>query len=160
MDWALRGHNRGVKGARRQERGFAMRQLVLASALLLAVGGCTSLPQMSDWWPQGSTGAATFGGAGPDAYQLRLESDPPGAQVSGAGAGCTAPCTLSLNGPATLEFALAGYTTAVVDVSPPERLGPTDNVDRDARLISVALEPAPPAPAPVKPQKPRKPQRG
>jgi hypothetical protein len=134
-----------------------MRQVLFAGALLLVAGGCSSVPQMSDWWPQNSTGAATFGGAGPNAYQVRLESDPPGAQVSGAGAGCTAPCTLSLNGPATLEFALTGYTTAVVDVAPPERLAPTDEVRGEVRVISVPLDPAPPAPA--KPQKPRKPAR-
>jgi hypothetical protein len=129
-------------------RGF------MGVALAGLVAGCASVPQMSDWWPSGSSGANMFGGA--SGYAVRVETNPPGAAVSGGGKSCTAPCELSLEGPATLEMALSGFTTAVVDVAPPERMT-GDSASALPRVINVDLEPAPVA-QPTRPQRPQRPQ--
>jgi hypothetical protein len=134
-----------------------MRRNIVLAALAVSLAGCTSLPQMSDWTNPGQGLLPQVNTTGSTTYQVRVESNPAGAAVTGGGASCTAPCMVSLNGPATLELALAGYVTAVVDVRPPERMSPTDEIPADPRIVSVALDPAPPPPP--KPARQPRPKR-
>ena len=120
---------------------------VLAGALMLA--GCGS-SSVSSWLP----GTDLFRGGGGAAAQLRLESEPPGAEARTAdGQSCRTPCALALPAADTsVTFSADGFLPATLPVrvllpgDPRTDPNAVTSVTFDPNPVSVALEPAPPPP--------------
>ncbi|WP_375308042.1 hypothetical protein WI560_11180 [Bradyrhizobium sp. A11] len=122
----------------------------------------------------GLLGAASLGGCSsmsdvfkstPPTVQVRLESNPPGADATTSlGPGCKTPCSVSVpapDGPFTVAFALPKYQPASVPVNliknPGDFTTPA-SVTTDPNPVFAELQPATP-PRPVrKPHRPRKPK--
>ncbi|MFT4119946.1 hypothetical protein [Bradyrhizobium sp.] len=127
--------------------------IALAGASLLAgmgLGGCSS-------WNM-------FNSAPPN-VQVRLESNPPGADAkTSLGPGCQTPCSVSVpapDTPFTVSYALNKYQPATVPVNviknPGDFTTPA-SVTTDPNPVFAELQPAVP-PKPVrKPHRPRKPK--
>ncbi|MBR0984245.1 MULTISPECIES: hypothetical protein [Bradyrhizobium] len=127
----------------------------LAGASLLgaaSLGGCSSM----SW--DGFKSA-------PPAVQVRIESNPPGADATTSlGPGCKTPCSVSVpapEAPFTVAFALPKYQPASVAVNvirnPGDFTTPA-SVTTDPNPVFAELQPATP-PKPVrKPHRPRKPK--
>jgi len=120
-------------------------------------------------------GAASLGGcssmswdmfkSAPPTVQVRLESNPPGADATTSlGPGCKTPCSVSVpapEAPFTLAFALPKYQPASVPVNvirnPGDFTTPASTTT-DPNPVFAELQPATP-PKPVrKPHRPRKPK--
>ncbi|PIT04831.1 hypothetical protein TSA1_31840 [Bradyrhizobium nitroreducens] len=123
----------------------------------------------------GLLGAAGLGGcssmswdmfkSAPPPLQVRLESNPPGADATtSVGPGCKTPCSVSVpapDAPFTVTFALPKYQPASVPVNviknPGDFTTPA-SVTSDPNPVFAELQPATP-PKPVrKPHRPRKPK--
>ncbi|WIW48805.1 hypothetical protein ML401_12115 [Bradyrhizobium sp. 62B] len=118
----------------------------------------------------GLLGAAGLGGCSsmswdPPTVQVRLESNPPGADATTSlGPGCKTPCSVSVpapDAPFTVAFALAKHQPASVPVNvirnPGDFTTPA-SVTTDPNPVFAELQPATP-PKPVrKPHRPRKPK--
>jgi hypothetical protein len=122
----------------------------------------------------GLLGAASLGGCSsmsdvfkstPPTVQVRLESNPPGADATTSlGPGCKTPCSVPVpapDGPFTVAFALPKYQPASVPVNliknPGDFTTPA-SVTTDPNPVFAELQPATP-PKPVrKPHRPRKPK--
>ncbi|QQO21259.1 hypothetical protein JJB98_15630 [Bradyrhizobium diazoefficiens] len=131
------------------------RVIAVASASLLGaagLGGCSSMS-----WDM-------FKSA-PPAVQVRLESNPPGADATTSlGPGCKTPCSVSVpapDAPFTVAFALAKYQPASIPVNViknPGDLTTRASVTADPNPVFAELQPAVP-PKPVrKPHRPKKPK--
>jgi len=127
---------------------------VIAIALAGAsLGGCSSVS-----WD-------VFKSA-PPTVQVRLESNPPGADASTSiGPGCKTPCSVSIpapDGPFTVAFALPRYQPASVPVNvikTPGSLMTAGTATTDPNPVFAELQPAvPPKPVKKKPHRPRKPK--
>lgn len=131
---------------------------VIASALTGAsllgatiLGGCSSMS-----WDM-------FKSA-PPPLQVRLESNPPGADATTSlGQGCKTPCSVSVpapDAPFTVAFALAKYQSASVPVNviknPGDFTTPA-SVTTDPNPVFAELQPAVP-PKPKKAHRPKKPK--
>ncbi|UPK30015.1 hypothetical protein [Bradyrhizobium sp. 195] len=123
----------------------------------------------------GLLGAASLGGcssmswdmfkSAPPTIQVRLESNPPGADATTSlGQGCKTPCSVSVpapDAPFTVAFALPKFQPASVPVNviknPGDFTTPA-SVTTDPNPVFAELQPAT-APKPVrKPHRPRKPK--
>ena len=123
----------------------------------------------------GLWGAASLGGcssmswdmfkSAPPTVQVRLESNPPGADATTSlGQGCKTPCSVSVpapDAPFTVAFALPKFQPASVPVNviknPGDFTTPA-SVTTDPNPVFAELQPATP-PKPVrKPHRPRKPK--
>lgn len=101
----------------------------------------------------------------PPTVQVRLESNPPGADATTSlGAGCKTPCSVSIpapDAPFTVAFALPKYQPVSVPVNViknPGDLTTSATVTTDPSPVFAELQPAGP-PKPVrKPHRPRKPK--
>ena len=130
-----------------------MTRVAVIIAASLALAGCSSF-SVGEWMPSMS------GGGGGGSIPLRIESDPPGANVSmSSGQSCRAPCTITV--PAaqglTVTFALAGYETQIVPVV---LIPGSTGVDFSTPQLSpnpvvASLQPAAPAPVAKKKSKPK-----
>src|SRR6478609_6032989 len=132
--------------------------IALAGVSLLgatSLGGCSSMSSTS--WDM-------FKSA-PPTVQVRLESNPPGADATTSlGAGCKTPCSVSVpapDAPFTVAFALPKYQPASVPVNviknPGDFTTPA-SVTTDPNPVFAELQPAVP-PKPVKkPHRPKKPK--
>ncbi|MBP1093676.1 hypothetical protein [Bradyrhizobium diazoefficiens] len=129
--------------------------IALAGASLLgatSLGGCSSM----SW--------GMFKSA-PPTVQVRLESNPPGADASTSlGPGCKTPCSVSVpapDAPFTVAFALPKYQPASVPVNiikNPGDLTTPASVTTDPNPVFAELQPAVP-PKPVrKAHRPKKPK--
>ena len=126
--------------------------VALAGASLLGLGGCSSMS-----WD-------VFNSA-PPTVQVRLESNPPGADATTSlGPGCKTPCSVSVpapDAPFTVAFALPKYQPASVPVNvikTPGDFTTPASVTTDPNPVFAELQPATP-PKPVrKPHRPRKPK--
>ncbi|MHC2280953.1 hypothetical protein ACVME8_007596 [Bradyrhizobium diazoefficiens] len=129
--------------------------IALAGASLLgatSLGGCSSM----SWDMFKST---------PPTVQVRLESNPPGADASTSlGSGCKTPCSVSVpapDAPFTVAFALPKYQPASVPVNiikNPGDLTTPASVTTDPNPVFAELQPAVP-PKPVrKAHRPKKPK--
>jgi hypothetical protein len=127
----------------------------LASVLLaISLGGCSSVS-----WDM-------FRSA-PPTVQVRLESNPPGADAkTSLGPGCKTPCSVSVPGPSTpftVDYVLSKYQPASVPVNlikTPGDFTTPASVTTDPNPVFAELQPAVP-PKPVKKPhrpKPRKPK--
>jgi hypothetical protein len=143
----------GAAAGRRGWRGGMMSRVGFSLASALLLGGCTSW-SVSSWMPSFDVGGGGGGGT-----ELRLDSEPPGAEArTSTGQACRTPCVLAV--PAadqTVTFTLAGFLPQAVPLQ--VRL-PSDprwdpNAVAGAQLtpnpVAVALEPAPPPVAARKP---------
>src|SRR5438309_4299149 len=144
-----------------------MYRVIAVVACGFALTACTS-----SWMP--SFEMPSFGGGGSGAASgpasLAIESDPPGAQASAAGASCVTPCRLSVpvTGPFNVTVALNGFApqTIPIRVMQPDdpRLGSEEmgsgNVRLEPNPLYVELERAAPPPpaAPASKKKPKRPQ--
>jgi len=101
----------------------------------------------------------------PPTLQVRLESDPPGADATTTlGSGCKTPCSVSVpapEAPFTVVFALPKYQPASVPVNVIRNSGDFTtpaSATTDPNPVFAELQPATP-PKPVrKPHRPRKPK--
>ena len=101
----------------------------------------------------------------PPAVEVRLESNPPGAEaVTSLGPGCKTPCSVSVPAPDvpfTVNYTLNKYLPASVPVSVIKTAGDFStpaSVTTDPNPVFVELQPAAP-PKPVrKPHRPKKPK--
>ena len=101
----------------------------------------------------------------PPAVQVRLESNPPGAEaVTSLGPGCKTPCSVSVPAPDvpfTVNYTLNKYLPASVPVNvikTPGDFSTPASVTTDPNPVFVELQPAAP-PKPVrKPHRPKKPK--
>src|SRR5690242_3217415 len=129
--------------------------IALAGASLLgatSLGGCSSM----SWDVFKST---------PPTVQVRLESNPPGADATTSlGQGCKTPCSVSApapDAPFTVAFALRKHQPTSVPVNAirnPGHFTPPASVTTDPNPVFAELQPAAP-PKPVrKPHRPQKPK--
>src|SRR3954454_2272853 len=132
---------------------FALAGVSVIGATSLA--GCSSMSSMS-WDVFKST---------PPTVQVRLESNPPGADATTSlGAGCKTPCSVSVpapDAPFTVAFALPKHQPASVPVNviknPGDFTTPA-SVTTDPNPVFAELQPAAP-PKPVrKPHRPKRPK--
>lgn len=133
-----------------------MSRVIAVTACGLMLAACST-----SWMPSFDIGGGSAAPTG-----LAVESDPPGAQASAAGASCVTPCRLNVpaNGPFTVNIALDGFVPQSVPVRivQPEdpRLGSEDTSPSGPHLdpnpVYVELERAPPAVAPKTKKKPAK----
>ncbi|MCP3469143.1 hypothetical protein NLM33_02245 [Bradyrhizobium sp. CCGUVB1N3] len=101
----------------------------------------------------------------PPAVQVRLESNPPGADAATSlGPGCKTPCSVSVpapDAPFTVSFTLNNYLPASMPVNvvkTPGDFSTPASVTTDPNPVFVELQPAAP-PKPVKkPHRPKKPK--
>jgi hypothetical protein len=143
-----------------------MYRVIAVVACGFALTACSS-----SWMPSfdmPSFGGSSSGGASGPA-SLAVESDPPGAQASAAGASCVTPCrlTVPVTGPFNVTVALNGFApqTIPIRVMQPDdpRLGSEEMGSGSVRLepnpLYVELErAAPPSPPPAQKKKPKRPQ--
>jgi hypothetical protein len=102
----------------------------------------------------------------PPTVQVRLESNPPGADASTSlGQSCKTPCSVSVpapDAPFTVAFALPKYQPASVPVNViknPGDLTTSATVTTDPNPVFAELQPAvPPKPVKKKPHRPKKPK--
>ncbi|AJA64031.1 MULTISPECIES: hypothetical protein [Bradyrhizobium] len=129
-----------------------MRRFIAIALAGASLGGCSSMS-----WDM-------FKSA-PPTVQVRLESNPPGADATTSlGAGCKTPCSVSVpapDAPFTVAFALPKYQPASVPVNviknPGDFTTPA-SVTTDPNPVFAELQPAAP-PKPVrKPHRPKKPK--
>jgi hypothetical protein len=140
--------------------GVDMTRSVLGIVCALALGGCAG------WMPSWDLGLSgvTMGGGG--ATELRLESEPSGAEArTSTGQACRTPCAVMV--PATQQdvtFALAGFIPQTVPVLVRMPLDPRvdPNASPGVQLVpnplAVTLEQAPP-PVRTRPPPKRRAQR-
>ena len=130
--------------------------IALTGASLLAatsLGGCSSL----SW---------NMFQSAPTTVQVRLESNPPGADANTSlGPGCKTPCSVSVpapDAPFTVAFALAKYQPVSVPVNvikDPGNFTTPATVTTDPNPVFAELQPAvPPKPVRKKPHRPKKPK--
>jgi hypothetical protein len=129
--------------------------IALAGASLLAatsLGGCSSVS-----WDM-------FKSA-PPTVQVRLESNPPGADANTSlGPGCKTPCSVSVpapDAPFTVSYALNKYQPASVPVNViknPGSFTTSATATTDPNPVFAELQPAVPPKAVKKPHRPRKPK--
>jgi hypothetical protein len=101
----------------------------------------------------------------PPTVQVRLESNPPGADATTSlGQGCKTPCSVSVPAPAapfTVAFALPRYQPASVPVNviknPGDFTTPA-SVTTDPNPVFAELQPATPSKPVRKPHRPKKPK--
>ncbi|WRI77093.1 hypothetical protein R3F76_27045 [Bradyrhizobium japonicum] len=129
-----------------------MRRFIAIALAGASLGGCSSMS-----WDM-------FKSA-PPTVQVRLESNPPGADATTSlGAGCKTPCSVSVpapDAPFTVAFALPKYQPTSVPVNviknPGDFTTPA-SVTTDPNPVFAELQPAAP-PKPVrKPHRPKKPK--
>ncbi|MGY4625264.1 hypothetical protein [Bradyrhizobium sp. USDA 4486] len=127
-----------------------MRRVIAIALAGASLGGCSSMS-----WDM-------FKSA-PPTVQVRLESNPPGADASTSlGPGCKTPCSVSVpapDAPFTVAFALPKYQPASVPVNviknPGDFTTPA-SVTTDPNPVFAELQPAvPPKPVKKKPHRPR-----
>lgn len=105
----------------------------------------------------------------PATTEVRVESDPSGAEARGAtGPGCRTPCTLQLpvSGATTVTFSLQGYLPTSVPVSITTASeagglgdsGVAESVRVDPNPVFAQLQIAPPPPPPPRKKAPAKPK--
>ncbi|QQN67285.1 hypothetical protein JIR23_14385 [Bradyrhizobium diazoefficiens] len=130
-----------------------MRRVIAIALAGASLGGCSSM----SWDMFKST---------PPTAQVRLESNPPGADASTSlGPGCKTPCSVSVpapDAPFTVAFALPKYQPISVPVNviknPGDFTTPA-SVITDPNPVFAELQPAaPPKPVKKKPHRPRKPK--
>lgn len=130
-----------------------MRRVIAIALAGASLGGCSSLS-----WDM-------FKSA-PPTVQVRLESNPPGADASTSlGPGCKTPCSVSVpapDAPFTVNFALPKYQPASVPVNviknPGDFTTPA-SATTDPNPVFAELQPAiPPKPVRKKPHRPKKPK--
>ena len=130
-----------------------MRRVIAIALAGASLGGCSSVS-----WD-------VFKSA-PPTVQVRLESNPPGADASTSlGPGCKTPCSVSVpapDGPFTVAFALPKYQPASVPVNvikTPGNLMTAATAITDPNPVFAELQPAaPPKPVRKKPHRPKKPK--
>jgi hypothetical protein len=123
-------------------RSVVRMRSVLGIACALALGGC------SGWLPSWDLGISSGGGGA----ELRLESDPPGAEArTSTGQGCRTPCAVVVPAASqSVTFTLPGFIAQTVPVQ--VRLPADPRVDPNAlsavdlipNPVAVALEQEPP----------------
>ncbi|WP_456741996.1 MULTISPECIES: hypothetical protein [unclassified Bradyrhizobium] len=133
---------------------------VIASALAgvsllgaTSLGGCSSM----SWDMFKST---------PPTAQVRLESNPPGADATTSlGPGCKTPCSVSVpapDAPFTVAFALPKYQPTSIPVNVIKNAGDFTtpaSVTTDPNPVFAELQPAvPPKPVKKKPHRPKRPK--
>lgn len=130
-----------------------MRRVIAIALAGMSLGGCS----LMSWDMLKSA---------PPTVQVRLESNPPGADATTSlGQGCKTPCSVSVpapDAPFTVAFALPKYQPASVPVNviknPGDFTTPA-SVTTDPNPVFAELQPATP-PKPVrKPHRPRKPKQ-
>jgi hypothetical protein len=136
--------------------------LVACSSALSACGSTNwSVPSMD----------LGLGGGTPQTVNVRVESQPAGAEARGPSGNCRTPCTLAIpaNGTSSVNFALQGYQAQSVPVSVRQQresfeMSETgtigEQVSIDPNPVFAVLDPVPPPPpprraAPKPPPKPR-----
>ncbi|QOZ73474.1 hypothetical protein [Bradyrhizobium arachidis] len=127
-----------------------MRRVIAIALAGASLGGCSSMS-----WDM-------FKSA-PPTVQVRLESNPPGADASTSlGPGCKTPCSVSVpapDAPFTVAFALPKYQPASVPVNVIKNPGDfttSASVTTDPNPVFAELQPAvPPKPVKKKPHRPR-----
>ena len=130
--------------------------IALAGASLLgatSLGGCS--PMSWDMFK-----------SAPPTLQVRLESNPPGADATTSlGGGCKTPCSVSVpapDAPFTVTYALPKYQPTTVPVNViknPGDLTTSATVATDPNPVFAELQPAvPPKPVKKKPHRPKKPK--
>jgi len=111
----------------------------------------------------GSTGMSDMFKSEPVTANVRMESEPAGAEARApSGASCRTPCMLALpaTGPTTISFSLQGYQpqSAAVTINPPEGgfagMGASEPVV-EPNPVSATLEFIPPPPRKKAPPKKR-----
>lgn len=130
-----------------------MRRVIAIALAGVSLGGCSSVS-----WDM-------FKSA-PPTVQVRLESNPPGADASTSlGPGCKTPCSVSVpapDAPFTVAFALPKYQPANVPVNvikTPGGLTTSATATTDPNPVFAELQPAvPPKPVKKKPYRPKKPK--
>lgn len=130
-----------------------MRRVIAIALAGASLGGCSSMS-----WDM-------FKSAPPTA-QVRLESNPPGADASTSlGPGCKTPCSVSVpapDAPFTVAFALPKYQPTSVPVNViknPGDFATPASVTTDPNPVFAELQPAaPPKPVKKKPHRPRRPK--
>ncbi len=130
-----------------------MRRVIAIALAGVSLGGCSSMS-----WDM-------FKSAPPTA-QVRLESNPPGADATTSlGPGCKTPCSVSVPAPETpftVSFALPKYQPTTVPVNViknPGNFTTPATVTTDPNPVFAELQPAvPPKPVKKKPHRPRKPK--
>ena len=130
-----------------------MRRVIAIALAGASLGGCSSMS-----WDM-------FKSA-PPTVQVRLESNPPGADATTSlGAGCKTPCSVSVpapEAPFTVTFALPRYQPATVPVNlikNPGDFSTPASVTTDPNPVFAELQPAVPLkPVKKKPHRPKKPK--
>ncbi|MGX4772633.1 hypothetical protein [Bradyrhizobium guangdongense] len=128
-----------------------MRRVLVVALMGASLGGCSSM----SWFK-----------SAPPPVQVRLESNPPGADATTSlGPGCKTPCSVSVpapDAPFTVAFALPKYQPASVPVNvikTPGDFTTPASVTTDPNPVFAELAPAvPPKPVKKKPHRPRKPK--
>jgi hypothetical protein len=132
---------------------MVMRRVIAIALAGSSLGGCSSM----SWDMFKST---------PPTAQVRLESNPPGADATTSlGPGCKTPCSVSVpapEAPFTVSFALPKHQPATVPVNiikiPGDFTTPA-TVTTDPNPVFAELQPAvPPKPVKKKPHRPKKPK--
>jgi hypothetical protein len=140
-----------------------MKRVIVLLACGSALSACTSMNL--------SMPSMDFGGAlkgSPATVNVRVESQPQGAEARGSGGGaCRTPCTLAVpaNGTSTVSFTLQNYLPTQVPVTVRTVRETWDNAESgavgeqvtiDPNPVFAILDPAPPPPPPKRaPAKPK-----
>jgi len=132
---------------------MVMRRVIAIALAGVSLGGCSSM----SWDMFKST---------PPTAQVRLESNPPGADATTSlGPGCKTPCSVSVpapEAPFTVTFALPRYQPATVPVNLIKNPGDCStpaSVTTDPNPVFAELQPAVPLkPVKKKPHRPKKPK--
>jgi len=132
---------------------MVMRRVIAIALAGVSLGGCSSM----SWDMFKST---------PPTAQVRLESNPPGADATTSlGPGCKTPCSVSVpapEAPFTVTFALPRYQPATVPVNlikNPGDFSTPASVTTDPNPVFAELQPAVPLkPVKKKPHRPKKPK--
>ncbi|MDA9430665.1 hypothetical protein [Bradyrhizobium sp. CCBAU 51627] len=128
-----------------------MRRVMVVALVGASLGGCSSLNMFK---------------SAPPTVQVRLESNPPGADATTSlGPGCKTPCSVSVpapDAPFTVAFALPKFQPASVSVNvikTPGDFTTPASVTSDPNPVFAELQPAvPPKPVRKKPHRPKKPR--
>jgi len=143
-----------------------MKRVIVLLACSSALSACTSFN-----WSMPSMDMGSAFKSAPATVNVRVESQPQGAEARGSGGGaCRTPCTLALpaNGTSTVSFTLQNFLPTQVPVTVRSVRETWDNAESgavgeqvsiDPNPVFAALEPAPPPPpkrvAPKPAPKPR-----
>jgi len=130
-----------------------MRRVLVVALVGASLGGCSSMS-----WDMFKSAPPTL--------QVRLESNPPGADATTSlGPGCKTPCSVSVpapDAPFTVAFALPKFQPASLPVNvikTPGDFTTPASVTSDPNPVFAELQPAvPPKPVKKKPHRPRKPK--